>query len=183
MGERQNSSSRSGKKSWRFCLGAVALSVAVAALVFADSTLTVQADSPLVRPASTLPPAGPPANLSGATSKAAKARLETKGLHGLATWYGQVFDGRLTANGERYDMFAMTAASNTLPFGTVVKVVSVKTGKSVDVRINDRGDLPGNRVIDLSYEAARRLNIVETGVAHVRLQVLDMGSGRYVAQP
>jgi rare lipoprotein A len=78
-------------------------------------------------------------------------------------------------------MFAMTAASNTLPFGTFVRVINLATGKSVKVRINDRGDLPHNGVVDLSYEAARELNIVEAGVAHVRLEVLSMGSGRHTA--
>ena len=182
MVERQKSRTESGKRSWRFWVGAGVLSVAVAVLIFADSTMTVQADSPLARPASTLPPAAPPANLSGITKTPSKAKSpEKKGLRGLATWYGHVFDGRLTANGEKYDMFAMTAASNTLPFGTFVRVVNLATGKSVKVRINDRGDLPHNGVVDLSYEAARELNIVEAGVAHVRLEVLSMGSGRHVA--
>jgi len=71
-------------------------------------------------------------------------------------------------------MFAMTAASNTLPFGTLVRVTSTKTGKSVDVRINDRGDMPANHVIDLSYEAARHLDILTSGVAKVKLEVLKM---------
>jgi len=74
-------------------------------------------------------------------------------------------------------MFAMTAAHKTLPFGTLVRVVNIVTGRSVDVRINDRGVLPGDHVIDLSYEAARHMNIVKTGVAHVRLEILSMGTG------
>jgi rare lipoprotein A len=184
MVERQESPKQGGQKSWRFWVGAGVLSVTVAAVIFADSTMTVQADSPLARPASTLPPAGPPATLLGATSTSPKARNSQKsGLRGLATWYGRVFDGRLTANGERYDMFAMTAASNALPFGTLVRVVNLRTGKSVDVRVNDRGDLPHNGVIDLSYEAAKRLNILESGVAHVKLEVLSIGSGPRMAQP
>jgi len=184
MVERQKSPKQGGEKSWRFWIGAGVLSLAVAAVIFAYSTKTVQADSPLARPASTLPPAEPSATLLGATSTSPNTKMpQQKGLRGLATWYGHVFDGRLTANGERYDMFAMTAASNVLPFGTLVRVINVRTGRSVDVRVNDRGDLPHNGVIDLSYEAARRLNIVENGVAHVRLEVLSMGSGRHAAQP
>jgi rare lipoprotein A len=101
----------------------------------------------------------------------------------VATWYGGVFDGRLTASGERYDENAMTAANNTLPFGTLVRVINTRTGRSVDVRINDRGDMPRNHVIDLSYEAGRRLNILQTGIARVKLEVLAKGSGEHTAQP
>jgi rare lipoprotein A len=74
----------------------------------------------------------------------------------------------------------MTAAHNSLPFGTLVRVVDTHTGKSVDVRINDRGVLPTNRVIDLSYEAARYLGILRTGVVDVKLEVLSMGPRRHV---
>jgi rare lipoprotein A len=76
-------------------------------------------------------------------------------------------------------MFAMTAAHKTLPFGTLVRVTDTNTGNSVDVRINDRGVLPGNHVIDLSYGAAKRLDILRTGVVNVKLQILAMGSSRH----
>jgi len=76
-------------------------------------------------------------------------------------------------------MFAMTAAHKTLPFGTMVRVVDLTTGNSVDVRINDRGVLPGDHVIDLSYEAARHLNILRVGVVNVRLEILSMGPSRW----
>jgi len=157
------------------------LSVAAATLFFADSTLTVQADSSLARPASTLPPAGPPANLSERTGSPAKQHVQTNELSGLATWYGAVRNGHWTASGERFDMFALTAAHKTLPFGTVVRVVDLVTGNSVDVRINDRGTLPGDHVIDLSYEAARHLNILRTGVVNVKLEILSLGSARRAA--
>ena len=154
MVERQQSRSKWGGRSRLCWVGAGAISLAAAATVFTYSTLTVQADTPLARPASTLPPAGPPASLLGATDTPTRPKTKVVEPHGIATWYGGVFNGRLTANGERYDMYAMTAASNTLPFGTLVRVTNTRTGKSVDVRINDRGDMPGNHVIDLSYEAA-----------------------------
>jgi rare lipoprotein A len=96
----------------------------------------------------------------------------------VATWYGSVLDGHHTASGERFDMFAMTAAHKTLPFGTLVRVVNVNTGRSVDVRINDRGVLPGDHVIDLSYGAAEQLHILKTGIANVKLEVLSWGSSR-----
>jgi rare lipoprotein A len=148
-------------------------------MVFTYSTLTVQADTPLARPASTLPPAGPPDSILGVTSTPAKHHVAPpSALRGMATWYGSVLDGHHTASGERFDMFAMTAAHKTLPFGTLVRVVDLKTGKSVDVRINDRGVLPGDHVIDLSYGAAQQLHILKTGIASVRLDVLSMGSSR-----
>jgi rare lipoprotein A len=175
MVERQQSRSKWGGRSRWFWVGAAAISLATAAAIFTYSTLTVQADTPLARPASTLPPAGPPASLLGATNTPARPKTRTSEPIAIATWYGGVFNGRQTANGERYDMFAMTAASNTLPFGTLVRVTSIRTGKSVDVRINDRGDLPGIHAIDLSYEAARHLEILKTGVARVKLEILAKG--------
>jgi rare lipoprotein A len=162
-----------GDRSWRFWAGAGAISLAAAALVFTYSTLTVQADTPLARPASTLPPAGPSAHLFGATNPSAKPKTQFSGLSGMATWYGAVLDGHRTASGERFDMFAMTAAHKSLPFGTLVRVHNLDTGKSVDVRINDRGVLPDDRVIDLSYGAAKHLQILKTGIAHVKLEVLS----------
>jgi rare lipoprotein A len=148
-------------------------------MVFTYSTLTVQADTPLARPASTLPPAGPPATISGATGTTARhSKQPSSGLKGLATWYGSVLDGHRTASGERFDMFAMTAAHKTLQFGTLVRVVNVRNGQFVDVRINDRGVLPGDHVIDLSYGAAKELHILKTGTANVKLEVLSLGSSR-----
>ncbi len=98
---------------------------------------------------------------------------------GIASWYGPGFHGRTTANGELYNMYAFTAAHKTLPFGTVVKVVDLRTGRSVVVRINDRGPFVPGRIIDLSYAAALELGIVERGTAEVGLIILRMpGTGR-----
>jgi rare lipoprotein A len=91
---------------------------------------------------------------------------------GLASWYGPGFHGRRTANGERYDQNGMTAAHRTLPLGTRVKVTDVDTGREVEVRINDRGPFKRGRVIDLSYAAARKLRMVERGLARVRVESL-----------
>ena len=104
--------------------------------------------------------------------------MPSSALKGVATYYGSVLDGHHTASGERFDMFAMTAAHKTLPFGTLVRVVNVNTGRSVDVRINDRGELPGDHVIDLSYGAAQQLHILKTGIANVKLEILSLGSSR-----
>jgi len=91
---------------------------------------------------------------------------------GQASWYGKAHQGELTANGEHFDMHALTAAHRTLPFGTIVRVTHLKTGKSVNVRINDRGPFRNGRIIDLSYEAAKKLGIVDRGTARVKLTVI-----------
>jgi rare lipoprotein A len=91
----------------------------------------------------------------------------------VASWYGPSFHGNPTANGEPYDMWALTAAHRTLPFGTRVLVQSVDTGKSVTVRINDRGPFIRGRIIDLSYGAARELAMIGKGTENVSLTILD----------
>ena len=97
---------------------------------------------------------------------------EGKLMAGSASWYGGQFHGRKTANGERFNMHELTAAHRSLPFGTKVRVTNQKNGKSVVVRINDRGPYAGGRVIDLSRGAAQALSMVGAGVAPVKLQVL-----------
>lgn len=92
---------------------------------------------------------------------------------GVASWYGPGFDGRLTASGEVYDQHALTAAHRTLVLGTRVRVTSLTNGRTVDVRINDRGPFVGGRVIDLSRGAAEALHMIGPGLMRVRLQVLD----------
>lgn len=91
---------------------------------------------------------------------------------GLASWYGPAHDGRATASGERFDMEAMTGAHRTLPFGTVVRVTNLETGRSVQVRINDRGPYVSGRVIDLSSRAAAALGLKRAGVARVRIEII-----------
>lgn len=92
---------------------------------------------------------------------------------GQASWYGPGFHGNLTANGEVYNQDAMTAAHPSLSFGTKVRVTNLNNGRSVIVRINDRGPYAGGRVIDLSAAAARSLNMINTGVAPVEVTVLE----------
>ena len=89
-----------------------------------------------------------------------------------ASYYADRFHGRMTANGETFDMNAMTAAHKTLPFGTMVKVTNVSSGESVVVRINDRGPYHGDRVIDLSKAAASRLGMMGSGTAQVDIDVI-----------
>ena len=90
----------------------------------------------------------------------------------MASWYGPGFHGRLTANGERYNQNGLTAAHKTLPFGTQVRVTNLRNGRSVIVRINDRGPFVGGRVIDLSKGAASVIGLVSSGVAPVQLEIL-----------
>ena len=91
---------------------------------------------------------------------------------GLASWYGSGLHGRRTASGEVYNQFGMTAAHKTLPFGSRVRVTNLKTGQSVEVRINDRGPYTRGRIIDLSYMAARQVGVHKRGVAPVHIEVL-----------
>jgi rare lipoprotein A len=93
-------------------------------------------------------------------------------VNGLASWYGPGFHGRRSASGERFNQNAMTAAHRHLPFGTQVRVTNVNNGRSVVVRINDRGPYARGRVIDLSAAAAKVLGLVQTGVAPVQIDVL-----------
>jgi rare lipoprotein A len=90
---------------------------------------------------------------------------------GIASWYGRKFHGRKTSNGERYNMYGISAAHRTLPLGTIVRVTHVQNGRKLTVRINDRGPFVDNRIIDLSYGAAKRLGMVKEGVAPVIVEV------------
>lgn len=109
--------------------------------------------------------------LSGCATRqeAAPARLPQDELAGVASWYGDLYHGKRTANGETYNMDSMTAAHRTLPFNSQVRVQRTDTGREVEVRINDRGPFVDGRVIDLSRAAARQLDMERRGLAPVRL--------------
>jgi len=92
---------------------------------------------------------------------------------GVASWYGPGFHGKATTSGEVYDQHDLTAAHPSLPLGTRVAVTNLENGKQVEVRINDRGPFAKDRIIDLSYAAARALGLVGPGTAQVRIEVLD----------
>ena len=111
-------------------------------------------------------------------NKAPKLQVSNVGKNtntkvGQASWYGPGFHGRKTASGERYNMNALSAAHRTLPFGTKLKVTCATTGKSVVVKVNDRGPFHGNRVLDLSYGAAKALGTVGKGVSKVKYEILN----------
>jgi rare lipoprotein A len=112
---------------------------------------------------------------SSRTLKAAKTdtRRASKTQFGVASWYGKKFHGRQTASGDTYDMFQFTAASRTLPLGTLVKVTNLRNGKWVIVKINDRGPYVGHRVMDVSYGAAQMMGFRQRGLERVKLEVIE----------
>lgn len=110
---------------------------------------------------------------SGPHLQHAQRRSQT----GIASWYGREFHGHRTANGERFDMYALTAAHRTLPFGSFARVTLPATGRSVVVRINDRGPYARGRVIDLSFGAARVLGYSGAGSARVRIEPVAAREG------
>lgn len=114
--------------------------------------------------------------LAGISCARPSARLAPGGSveRGVASWYGPDFHGRRTANGERYDMHALTAAHPSLPFDTLVEVRNLDNGRTIRVRINDRGPFKKRRIIDLSFAAANELDMVANGTARVELVPLGL---------
>lgn len=99
-------------------------------------------------------------------------------LEGVASYYAHDFHGKLTSNGETFDMNALTAAHRTFPFGTKIRVTNLENNLAVMVRVNDRGPFKEGRMIDLSLGAAKEINLVKTGTARVKLEVLEWGDGK-----
>ena len=96
---------------------------------------------------------------------------------GMASWYGEPFHGRATASGEIYDMYGISAAHKQLPLGTRIEVTNLENGRKLTMRVNDRGPFIRGRILDLSYGAAKELDIVQQGLAKVEIRVLDVGKG------
>ena len=99
---------------------------------------------------------------------------------GISSYYGPKFHGKLTANGEIFDMYGVTAAHKEFPFNTVVRVTNEKNGKSLLIRINDRGPYIAGRILDCSFGAAKKLGFVGEGTAKVKIEVLEWGDGEYM---
>ena len=114
----------------------------------------------------------PPAPKVPALNSTKKVKRRSKLLAGIASWYGEVLEGHTTASGEIFHKDKLTACHPTLPFGTLVRVINLRNRKSVVVRINDRGVLNPDRVIDLSSRAAEEIGMLRAGVAPVRLEVV-----------
>ncbi|RYY78830.1 MAG: septal ring lytic transglycosylase RlpA family protein [Moraxellaceae bacterium] len=107
--------------------------------------------------------------LSAVASEAVRKFTQT----GMASWYGRQFHGRKTASGDTFDMYAMTAAHRSLPLNCYIRVTNKDNGKSVVVKVNDRGPFHGNRVLDLSYAAANKLGIASRGTGNVTIERID----------
>ena len=99
---------------------------------------------------------------------------------GNSSFYGPKFHGKLTANGEIFDMYGVTAAHKEFPFNTVVRVTNEKNGKSLLIRINDRGPYVAGRILDCSFGAAKKLGFVSEGTAPVKIEILEWGDGEYM---
>lgn len=150
---------------------------------------------PIVEPAPVVPPPPPPTNVLSIPD--AVPRVEPRSAHGnppfydtmgkryyvlgasdgyiergVASWYGPTFHGVNTSSGERYDMYGMTAAHKTLPLPTYARITNLRNGRTIVVRINDRGPFVGNRLIDLSYTAAAKLDMLRDGTAFVEVRAL-----------
>lgn len=117
-----------------------------------------------------------PARMTSATFKARDASAFSQ--EGRASWYGHDFHGRRTADGERFDMNALTAAHRTLPLGSYLRVTNQTNGKSVIVKVNDRGPFAHNRVLDLSYAAAKVIGVVRACISRVKIQGLTAQEAR-----
>lgn len=131
---------------------------------------------PLPAPGSQTPPGQLPPSPASGPPPAIEHQPAIPGEYieqGVASWYGVPFNGHRTSNGEIYDMRQMTAAHRTLPFGAIVRVTNLSNGMQTQVRINDRGPFVANRVIDLSQAAAQAIEMIGTGTAPVRLEILS----------
>lgn len=102
--------------------------------------------------------------------KIAKREVTKGAQYGIASWYGKDFHGRPTSSGEIYDMYQLTCAHNTLPLGTTVMVTHMENGKSIELKVNDRGPFVKDRIIDVSYAAAQILGMYEKGTAYVKVE-------------
>lgn len=119
-----------------------------------------------------------PAGQPGAEKAPDQVRSQPTAQTGPIAWYGKKFAGRKTASGQRFDPTAMTMAHPTLPFGTRVRVTNLDNGKSVVVRVNDRGPTTAGRIADLSQAAAEQIDMVRAGVVEAKLEVLSVMTSR-----
>ena len=103
-----------------------------------------------------------------------------KVLKGVSSYYGPKFHGKLTANGEVFDMYGLTAAHKSLPLNTIVRVTNLENEKNLILRINDRGPYVGDRILDCSYGAAKKLDFVNNGTTEVMIEVIEWGDNKYM---
>ena len=103
-----------------------------------------------------------------------------KVITGISSYYGTDFHGKLTANGEVYDMYGLTAAHKTLPLNTIVRVTNLENNKSLILRINDRGPYVKGRILDCSYGAAKKLDFLVQGITKVKIELIEIGDNKYM---
>ncbi len=101
-------------------------------------------------------------------------------ISGTSSYYGKDFHGKLTANGEIFDMYGLTAAHKTLPLNTIIRVTNLGNEKSLILRVNDRGPYIEGRILDCSYGAAKKLGFITQGTAQVRIEVIEFGDDTYM---
>ena len=116
---------------------------------------------------------------TSASSKNGKVK-HRKVMTGISSFYAEDFHGKLTANGEVYDMYGVTAAHKTLPLNTVCRVTNLANNKSLILRINDRGPYIKGRILDCSYGAAKKLDFIKEGTTNVKIEVIEFGDGKYM---
>ncbi|MBT3479207.1 MAG: septal ring lytic transglycosylase RlpA family protein [Candidatus Marinimicrobia bacterium] len=128
-----------------------------------------------------------PVKLSSSKTKKNPPALKTKStvkhrkvMTGVSSFYAEDFHGKLTANGEVYDMYGVTAAHKTLPLNTIARVTNLENNKSLILRINDRGPYVKGRILDCSYGAAKKLDFVNNGTAKVKIEVIEWGDNKYM---
>ena len=123
-------------------------------------------------------------DIKSKTKKSSKSSKKTanhkKQYIGISSYYGPKFHGKLTANGEIFDMYGVTAAHKKLPFNTYVRVTNENNNKNLLIRINDRGPYVGDRILDCSYGAAKKLGFVNDGTAPVKIEVVEWGDNEYM---
>tara|TARA_B100001029_G_scaffold90305_1_gene74112 strand:+ start:46 stop:537 length:492 start_codon:yes stop_codon:yes gene_type:complete len=124
-------------------------------------------------------------NVNQKTVSSEKDKKNRKGKHrkvinGISSFYAEDFHGKLTANGEVYDMYGVTAAHKTLPLNTVCRVTNLENNKSLILRINDRGPYIKGRILDCSYGAAKKLDFINQGTTKVKIEVIEFGDGKYM---
>ena len=121
-------------------------------------------------------------NSSKKSSKTNKSTVNRnkKEYKGVSSWYGKDFHGNLTANGEVYDMYGITAAHKEFPLNTWARVTNLDNDKSIILRINDRGPYVDGRILDCSYVAAKKLDFLDKGTANVAIQIIEWGDGEYM---
>ena len=119
-------------------------------------------------------------NHSKPVKKVNSTAKSKKILKGISSYYGEDFHGKLTANGEVFDMYGLTAAHKTLPLNTIVRVTNLENKKSLILRINDRGPYVKGRMLDCSYGAALKLGFIGNGTTKVKVEVIELGDDKYM---